>query len=181
MHKELHQSAPFGTGPAAPPGGEVFVMPCSVSQKRYWLLNQISPGSTALVIPIAVQLSGPLDLEILEKSLNAIVRRHEILRTHFAAVDGGPKQIIASEVTLTLHRSGLGDVPPEKHQAEIARIMSEEALRPVPMTEAPVMRATLVRLAPQEHVLMLSASTSSATAGPTACSCASWPISTRLS
>ena len=65
------------------PAKEVFVMPCSISQQRYWLLEQLSPGNTALNIPLAVQMSGPLDVAILERALNAIVQRHEVLRTTF--------------------------------------------------------------------------------------------------
>ena len=62
--------------------GETFVMPASVSQQRFWLLEQMAPGSTALDIPIAFEIEGPLDPAVLERALAAMVERHEILRTH---------------------------------------------------------------------------------------------------
>jgi acyl carrier protein len=135
---------------------EVFVMPCSISQQRYWLLEQLSPGNTALNIPLAVQLSGPLDISVLERALNAIVQRHEVLRTSFALVDGTPKQVIKSEVTLQLLQIDLGDVPPEKRQLRIEQEMIAEAVRPLSLTEAPIFRTTLLRLTPEENVLMLT-------------------------
>jgi iturin family lipopeptide synthetase A len=123
----------------APPAteAEVFVMPCSISQQRYWLLEQLSPGNTALNIPLAVQLSGPLDAAVLESALNAIVQRHEVLRTSFALVEGTPKQVIRSDVVLKLGEIDLRDVPPEKRQARIEQEMIAEAVRPLSLTEAP--------------------------------------------
>jgi thioesterase domain-containing protein/acyl carrier protein len=135
---------------------EVFVMPCSISQQRYWLLEQLSPGNTALNIPLAVQLSGPLDAAILESALNAIVQRHEVLRTSFALVEGAPKQVIQSDVVLKLGEIDLRDVPPEKRQARIEQEMIAEAVRPLSLTEAPIFRTTLLRLTPEENVLMLT-------------------------
>lgn len=135
---------------------EVFVMPCSISQQRYWLLEQLSPGNTALSIPLAVQLSGPLDATILERALNAIVERHEVLRTSFELIDGAPKQVIRSEAALKLGVIDLGDVPPEKRQERIEREMIAEAVRPLSLTQAPILRTTLLRLTPEENVLMLT-------------------------
>ena len=143
--------------PMADPGRDVFVMPCSTAQKRFWMLEQMSPGDTALVIPIAVQLSGPLRIDVLERALNRIVERHEILRTSFGLVEGEPKQIIASEADLELHRLDLGNIAVEQRRERIAGVMAQEAKRPVPITRAPLLRATLVELAPQEAVLMLTA------------------------
>jgi hypothetical protein len=135
---------------------EVFVMPCSISQQRYWLLEQLSPGNTALNIPLAVQLNGPLDIPVLERALNAIVERHEVLRTSFALVDGSPKQVIQSEATIKLGQINLSEVPPEKRQARIEQEMIAEAVRPLSLSDAPIFRTTLLRLTPDENVLMLT-------------------------
>jgi pimeloyl-ACP methyl ester carboxylesterase len=137
--------------------GEVFVMPCSISQKRFWMLEQMSPGNTALNIPIALKLSGPLDVQILEQALNAIVSRHEILRTHFALIDEEPRQVISSHVAFKLHRIDWGNLPPEQHAARIRQAMDAEAQQPLDLRHAPLLRATLLRLAPQESVLMFTA------------------------
>ena len=135
---------------------DVFVMPCSISQQRYWLLEQLSPGNTALNIPLAVQLSGPLDITVLERALNAIVLRHEVLRTSFALIDGAPKQVIKPDVVLKLGQIDLRDVLPEKRQVRIEQEMIAEAVRPLSLTEAPIFRTTLLRLTPEENVLMLT-------------------------
>jgi len=138
------------------PEADVFVMPCSISQQRYWLLEQLSPGNTALNIPLAVQLSGRLDVAILECALNAIAQRHEVLRTSFALVEGAPKQVIQPGVTLKLGQIDLREVPAEKRQPRIEQEMIAEAVRPLSLTEAPILRATLLLLTPEENVLMLT-------------------------
>src|SRR5690348_14066413 len=60
----------------------------SFGQERLWFIEQLLPGSAVYNLPIAVRLSAPLDVSILELSLNEVVRRHEVLRTTFATVDG---------------------------------------------------------------------------------------------
>ncbi len=138
------------------PEADVYVMPCSISQQRYWLLEQLSPGNTALNIPLAVQLSGPLDIAILERALNAIVHRHEVLRTSFTLVEGAPKQVIKPEAKLELGQIDLTDVPPDRRQPRIEQEMIAEAVRPLSLTQAPILRTTLLRLSPDENVLMLT-------------------------
>jgi condensation domain-containing protein/thioesterase superfamily protein/phosphopantetheine binding protein len=137
--------------------GEMFVMPCTVAQQRFWMLEQISPGNTALLIPIAFQLSGPLDAALLQRALNAIAARHEILRTHFEVIDDEPKQVIAAEGSLPLGRSDPGPVAPETMEELMRREMLAEAHRPLDFSRAPLLRATLVPLAAEEHLLMLTA------------------------
>jgi surfactin synthase thioesterase subunit len=156
MVENVMQASPAESALLAPEG-EVFVMPCSTSQKRFWMLEQMSPGNTALNIPIALKLSGPLDVEILEQALNAIVGRHEILRTHFALIDEEPRQVISPHVTFRLNRIDAGDLPVEQHAARIRQAMDAEAQQPLDLRHAPLLRATLLQLAPQESVLMFTA------------------------
>ena len=68
--------------------------PLSYAQQRFWFLDQLEPGGTAYNLPIAFRLTGALDVPALEKSLDEIVQRHEILRTIFPAMDGRPVQVI---------------------------------------------------------------------------------------
>jgi hypothetical protein len=140
-----------------PPGPEIFVMPAAVSQKRFWLLEQMSPGSTALNIPIALQLSGPLRNEILERALQAIVDRHEILRTRFELIDGEPRQVIAPTAVLHLHGIDATKGPSDQLAQRMREEMDKEVQRPLDFAFAPLLRATLVDLAPDEHMLMLTA------------------------
>jgi surfactin synthase thioesterase subunit len=157
MMEDLLESALPRAGDDLPPKeAEVFVMPCSIGQQRYWLLEQLFPGNTALNIPLAVQLSGPLDIPVLERGLDAIVSRHEVLRTSFALVDGAPKQVVKTEAHLHLGVIDLRDVPAEKRQEHIEQEMIAEAARPLSLNHAPIFRTVLLRLAPEENVLMLT-------------------------
>ena len=131
-------------------------MPCSVSQHRFWMLDQLYPGNSALNIPLAVQFSGPLNIPVLERALNAIVDRHEVLRTSFAVVDGGPKQVIKTEAQVHLEMIDLGNVAEEKRQERIEQEMIAEAARPLSLSQAPIFRTVLLRLTPDENILMLT-------------------------
>ncbi|MCE0522899.1 MAG: condensation domain-containing protein [Methylacidiphilales bacterium] len=135
---------------------DVFVMPCSISQQRFWVLDQLYPGNTALNIPLGFEFRGPLNIPILERAFNAMVQRHEVLRTTFAQVEGAPKQIIKAEAALKLVLVDLTDVPAEKRPERIEQEMIAEAARPLSLTQAPILRTTLLCLAPEEHVLMLT-------------------------
>jgi hypothetical protein len=149
-----------GHAPAPPVFGgadELFVMPASVSQKRFWLLEQMSPGNTALNIPIALKLLGPLDDALLERALQAIIDRHEILRTRFELIEGEPRQVIATQARIVLQRVR-DEAPPDADRNQRARhAMNREAERPFDLAVAPLLRATLLELAPEDHVLMLTA------------------------
>jgi pimeloyl-ACP methyl ester carboxylesterase len=135
---------------------DVFVMPCSISQNRFWLLDQLYPNNPALSIPLAVRFDGPLDIAILERALNAIVARHEVLRTSFEQIEGTPKQVIYSEVQLRLDVIDLRDVPDEKRKARVEQEMIAEAARPLSLTQPPVLRTVLLLLGAEENVLMLT-------------------------
>ncbi|MCH8282830.1 MAG: hypothetical protein IIC96_19375, partial [Chloroflexi bacterium] len=81
---------------------EVFVFPTSFAQQRLWFLDQLEPGSAAYNVPLAIRLSGSLNMIALEQSLNEIVRRHETLRTTFSTVDGQPVQVISPASTFNI-------------------------------------------------------------------------------
>src|SRR5690349_12935141 len=69
-------------------------VPLSFAQRRLWFLEQLEPGTPRYHVPLALGLAGPLQVSILEKALNAIVARHEALRTSFPAQDGTPTQVV---------------------------------------------------------------------------------------
>ena len=89
-------------------------LPLSFAQQRLWFIDQLAPGNSAYNIPAAVRLKGPLNVVALEQSLNEIVKRHETLRTTFAIVDGGPVQVIAPTLTMTLPVVDLQDAVRER-------------------------------------------------------------------
>jgi amino acid adenylation domain-containing protein len=131
-------------------------VPLSFAQQRLWFLDQFEPNSAVYNIPAAVRLSGTLDAAALERSFNEVVRRHEILRTGFALVNGQPAQEIADSLALTLPVLDLSWMNEREREAEVRRRASEEAQLPFDLTRAPLWRATLLRVAPDEHVLLLT-------------------------
>src|ERR1041385_2502317 len=90
---------------------EVFVFPLSFAQQRLWFLHLLDPQSAAYNMPFALRLVGRLDIPALERTLNEIIRRHEVLRTTFDALDGEPAQLIAAAQPLELPLTDLSDQP----------------------------------------------------------------------
>ena len=144
--------------PASPlrPIAHTSPLPLSFAQQRLWFLDQLEPNSAAYNIPLAMRLSGPLNPSALEHSLNAIVQRHEVLRTTFQMKAGQPQQIILPELTIQLTRMSLEDLAPPDRDLEARRLAREEALRPFNLTQGPLLRATLLALAEREQVLLLN-------------------------
>ena len=91
-------------GPSEPPV-------LSFGQKRLWFIEQLQPGNAAYNVPGAVRIRGPLQADVLQRCLDEIGRRHEILRTSFRVVDGEPVPVIASRPSLRLVVTDLRNVP----------------------------------------------------------------------
>ncbi|RYZ39080.1 MAG: amino acid adenylation domain-containing protein, partial [Myxococcaceae bacterium] len=130
-------------------------LPLSFAQQRLWFLDQLQPGSAFYNVPASVKLTGPLEPRALEWSFEELVRRHEALRTTFRAEGGTPVQVIAPEPVLAFAVVSLEEVPEADRDAEAKRWAEEEALRPFDLRKGPLLRATLLRLREQEHVLVL--------------------------
>lgn len=129
-------------------------LPLSLAEERFWFLEQLSPGSTASNLPLIFRLHGPLQYAALQRSLNELVRRHEILRTTFALAGDQPVQIIVPELTIDLP---LVAVPftDAKQEAEVQRLLLEEGSRPFDLERGPLLRTLLLCLSASEHVLLL--------------------------
>ena len=104
------------------------------------------PGSPVFNVPIAVRLSTPIDADVLEMSLNEIVRRHEALRTTFATVNGQPVPVVLPELKVALQVFDLTDIPASERETEVRRLTNEEAERPFDLANGPLIRASLIRL-----------------------------------
>jgi len=136
--------------PAITPIPRGQALPLSFAQERLWVLDSIEPDNPLYNIPRALRLRGPLHLEALERGINEIVRRHESQRTTFGLADGNAVQIIAPSLTIPL-------VLREAQTEEEARsIAEEEALIPFNLSTGPLVRARLVRIAADDHVLLLT-------------------------
>ncbi|HEY0730621.1 MAG TPA: condensation domain-containing protein, partial [Pyrinomonadaceae bacterium] len=141
---------------SAAPSNEVFVFPLSFAQQRLWFLHEIDPSSAAYNMPLAFRLSGQLRVSALQWALNEIVGRHEILRTTFDVLDESPVQLIAATGELSLAVTDLSSLPSSLTEAEAERLMSEEAQQPFDLKRGPLIRAMLMRLATDEHVLLVT-------------------------
>ncbi|MEA2692843.1 MAG: hypothetical protein QOJ16_2230, partial [Acidobacteriota bacterium] len=128
----------------------------SFAQERLWFLDQLEPGSAAYNLPAALRLSGQLDRAALAASLEAILARHEVLRTTFPATAEGPVQAIAPALAAGLPQADLSRLAAGEREGELARLAREEARRPFNLATGPLLRAALLRLAPAEHVALLT-------------------------
>ncbi len=134
---------------------DVFVLPTSFAQQRLWLLDQLNPQAAAYNMPTALRLIGDLDIEALEQSLSEIVRRHEILRTTFRAVDDEPMQVIAPARAVRLPITDLRELEPGARAQEERRLINEEAWTPFDLSCGPLLRTRLFRTGTAEHVLVI--------------------------
>ncbi|HEY0726768.1 MAG TPA: amino acid adenylation domain-containing protein, partial [Pyrinomonadaceae bacterium] len=128
----------------------------SFSQQRLWFLYQLEPSTSAYNIPTAVRLTGSLDSDALRRTLNELVRRHEILRTYYGMADGRPAQFVGPPIDLSIELLDLSELADGDRESRMLEVAEEEARKPFDLTRAPLLRAGLVRLGPQEHVLLLT-------------------------
>ncbi|HEX8393727.1 MAG TPA: amino acid adenylation domain-containing protein, partial [Longimicrobium sp.] len=129
-------------------------LPLSFAQQRFWFVSRLAGARTAYTIPVALHLRGELDASAMEWALNALVERHESLRTVFRVEDGEPVQVILPELRIPLP---LTDLSGAEDPGVDARVAGEEMARaPFDLAEGPLFRARLLRAADGEHVLLLA-------------------------
>ena len=129
--------------------------PLSFAQQRLWFLDQLEPASAVYNIVKAVRLRGTLHLEALRQALDAILERHEALRTTFSSVDGDPIQVINEPCVVPLAISDLRTLPAAERESECLHRLREVAQRPFNLSTDTMLRAALVRLQDDECVLLL--------------------------
>jgi len=142
-------------GASAVTGG-TYAFPLTYAQRQLWFLNELDPGNVSYNIPWSIRITGDLHVQALERSLNEIVRRHEILRTTFVAVDGEPRQIVAERLTIPLPVTSLDHLAPCDREATARRLAADEARQPFNLANGPLLQAQLIRFAPTNHVLLLA-------------------------
>ena len=135
---------------------DAYVFPLSYAQQRLWFIDQLMPEVAAYNISEIVEFRKELDVGALKRSLGELVRRHETLRTTFAAVQGEPFQVIAPSLELELSVEDLSEVVPEEREAEAARLASEEAQETFDLSRGPLLRARLIRMEAERHLLLLT-------------------------
>ncbi len=135
--------------------GDLFVFPTSFAQQRLWLLDELGTGS-AYNIRTALRLNGRINVSALEKGLNKIVGRHEALRTTFRTIGGSPMQVIAEKGAIVMPLIDLSGLTKADREAEARRIIAEKASCPFNLTEGPLIRATLLCMSEEDHILLLT-------------------------
>jgi len=129
--------------------------PLSFGQERLWLLNQLEPESPVYNEPKLFRLVGSLDVSALEKSFNHIIMRHEVLRTTIASIDGRPVQRIEVCGKFELPVVDLSTCYAQDREGEAKRLIIETFRRPFDLSRDLMLRALLVRLSDQEHILLV--------------------------
>jgi amino acid adenylation domain-containing protein/FkbM family methyltransferase len=129
-------------------------LPLSYAQQRLWFIHQLDPSNVSYNIPMSVRLKGSLDIPALERTLTEVVRRHESLRTTFSVEDGEPVQVIHHPANFKLELRDFGELSDAERESETHRLVTEEAQQPFDLAAGPLMRASLIKLADDEHVLL---------------------------
>jgi amino acid adenylation domain-containing protein len=152
----LDSASPENDAPQAEIEREMYIAPPSFSQQRLWMMHQLDPASPVYVLPAAFHIKGNLNIAALEKALNEILHRHEVLRTTFSFENGELMQLIAPSMELHLKRIDLQQIPKMEMEPEIDRLIHLEMRLPFNLGEGPLVRATLLQLSVEQYVLVLN-------------------------
>jgi amino acid adenylation domain-containing protein/non-ribosomal peptide synthase protein (TIGR01720 family) len=129
----------------------------SFAQQRLWFLDQLQPGNTAYNELDAIRLTGPLDLDALQRSFSAIVERHEVLRTTFGLSAGQPVQQIQLAQPVPIPLYDVQRLPADEQQAALQQRARSAAAQPFDLSRDLLLRVAVVRLAADDHVLLWTA------------------------
>ena len=155
MRRLSHSGAASTDSQRIPRRPDSTPIPLSFAQERLWFLDQLETDSTAYNLSNVLRLKGPLNVPALQYSLQELVRRHETLRTTFPASGGSPVQCIVPELSLPLSVHSLDTLPAEARETEARLYARKEARRPFDLARGPLLRTSLLRLAEEEHWLVL--------------------------
>ncbi len=139
--------------PVRPRPPEAAELPLAFVQQRLWFLDQLEPGNPFYNIATLYHLRGPVEAPLVERAWNEIVRRHESLRTTFAAPEGRPVQVLAAALWVPLAVVDLSALPAAVRAGEAKRQAREAARVPFDLARGPLLRMTLLRLGAEDHAL----------------------------
>jgi amino acid adenylation domain-containing protein len=131
-------------------------LPLSFAQQRLWFLDQLLPHNPSYNLPVALRVSGPLEVEIVRWVFEEVARRHEVLRTTFVTQSGRPRQVIHAPPVWELPVVDLSSLPEAKRETQVARLATEEAQRSFGLGRDLMLRTVLLRLRENEHVLLVT-------------------------
>ncbi|MEW2624086.1 amino acid adenylation domain-containing protein [Streptomyces sp. NPDC048106] len=149
---EAAAAGPATGGIVRRPDGEAVA---SFAQERMWLVDRMLTGAPGYAVPELLRLRGPLDAELLRRGLTGLVRRHEVLRTVFRERDGRPQPVLLPAADVELPVVDLTDEPAADRERRALELARDQALLPFDLSTGPLLRALLVRLDQDDHVLLL--------------------------
>ena len=126
----------------------------SFTQRRLWYLDQLTPGTGVYNVPYVVRISGDLNVEAFHQALNALVGRHEVLRTVFLAPGGNPVPVLLKKWNVEFRQFDLQHLQRSEQQVEADRIVKQESARPFNFARDLMLRAALIRLTKDEFLLV---------------------------
>ena len=133
------------------------IVPASLAQQRFWLLEQLGQGSGAFNIPIRWLLKGQIRPELMERAFSELIRRHDILRTTLIQVEGQPMQRIAPALNIKVQVTDLTGLPEDQRSEEADRLCRENGEQPFELSTLPLLRAALIRVDEHECILHVTA------------------------
>lgn len=137
--------------------GDYFVLPAAPAQRSLWFVCHLNPPSNAAYnVVSAVRLTGELDVVLLQQAVNAVVARHESLRTGVGLVDGDPHQLVLPEALVSLPVVDCADLPPGEAADRVQRLAREQAALPFALDVPPLLRLVLVREAADRHTMIVT-------------------------
>ncbi|MYS19643.1 amino acid adenylation domain-containing protein [Streptomyces sp. DvalAA-14] len=131
-------------------------LPLSFGQEQLWFIDQLAPGLSTYNIAGAVRMAGPLDRAALSAALDALVVRHEALRTRLVTIDSRPSQVVDAPAPVQVATADLREVPAESLEERWRAAAVEEGTRPFVLDRGPLLRVLLLRLADEAHVLVVT-------------------------
>lgn len=130
-------------------------IPPSVTQERLWVIDQLFPRNPAQTLARGLRLAGLVDRGALQAALDAVMQRHEILRTEFRVVDGAPVQVVLPHARVALNAVALQHLAPHERNAQLFRLAQQETQNPFDLSSGPLLRAVLFPLTDTEYVLLV--------------------------
>ncbi len=131
-------------------------LPLSFAQQRLWFLAQMFPKSASYVTPLVLRLQGPLRLPVLRHCWQAIVQRHEALRTRFVVKNGQAAQKVVQSLSVSWPLIDLATLQGSTQTAILEKLIAEDIRRPFNLVRVPLFRLSLLRLSNEEHMLMIT-------------------------
>ncbi|MEV7770213.1 amino acid adenylation domain-containing protein [Kitasatospora sp. NPDC086791] len=131
-------------------------LPLSFAQHRMWVLDRLRPGGVEYLMPLLLRLPGPVDPVALRRALDALVARHEVLRTRYPAVDDEPVLVIDAPGPIALTTVDLGSDGPEQAERRLAELVAEDGRRPFDLAAGHPVRALLATLTGDAYALLLT-------------------------